>query len=350
MGRLDKEKYVYDAKDVIYIEIVHRDETRKSSIFHPIYTYQIVGDDEKIKGSIIRDDTLFRSHLNHIDFFIPPGNRISSYNLNNSIFDIFMGTIIDPNIKKIIDNIQIFSIFFIEGASYIDTNDSRWNIFLLYEKRKSGNNKDYYHFIGYSTVYLYYWYSREFFDHNRARIAQFIILPPFQRQGHGGKFYDILYTHFLSDFKIQEITIEDPSEEFRNLRDKRDIIRLKSCRVFDSKEFKIPVPHSWILETQKIYKMALNQFVRCMEIILLERLNINDKKACKDYRFQVKQRIYKKNYENLTQYDKDEVLKKLEETYKFTENDYFRILKSMKTHQREEQDISNKFKKKYIDT
>ncbi|CCJ28525.1 unnamed protein product [Pneumocystis jirovecii] len=258
-----------------------------------------------------------------------------------------MNSIIDPNVKKIIDNLQIFSLFFIEGASYIDIEDFKWNIFLLYEKRRLVNSSGYYHFIGYSTVYSYYWYSRESFDNIRTRIAQFIILPPFQKQGHGGKFYDALYIYFLSDPKVQEITVEDPSEEFEYLRDKQDIIRLKSYGIFDSKEFKAPIQYSWILETQKKYKISLNQFFRCMEIILLERLNMKNEKDYKDYRLQVKQRIYKKNFENLNQYNKGEILRKLEETYKSIENDYFRVLKSMKVHRYEQNDSELENKKIY---
>ncbi|KTW30933.1 histone acetyltransferase catalytic subunit HAT1 [Pneumocystis jirovecii RU7] len=396
MGLSTSESYSYNARDVIFIEIVHNDKTRKPDIFHPVYTYPIFGEEEKIKGykdiiinlkfschdlqiylkiqytdkvnekkkmscenveelfqvflpkSTFLFFYIFDSHLNDIHLFVPPGDKISSYEVNDSVFEIFMSSIIDPNVKKIIDNLQIFSLFFIEGASYIDIEDFKWNIFLLYEKRRLVNSSGYYHFIGYSTVYSYYWYSRESFDNIRTRIAQFIILPPFQKQGHGGKFYDALYIYFLSDPKVQEITVEDPSEEFEYLRDKQDIIRLKSYGIFDSKEFKAPIQYSWILETQKKYKISLNQFFRCMEIILLERLNMKNEKDYKDYRLQVKQRIYKKNFENLNQYNKGEILRKLEETYKSIENDYFRVLKSMKVHRYEQNDSELENKKIYV--
>ncbi|KAG5519926.1 hypothetical protein PMAC_000203 [Pneumocystis sp. 'macacae'] len=396
MGLSNLEKYSYNARDVIFIEIVHNDKTRKPIIFHPVYTYPIFGEEEKITGykditinlkfschdlqmylkiqytdkvdekkrisnenieelfqkflpkTIMTNYLIFTSHLNNIHLFVPPGSKISSYEANDSVFEVFMGSTIDPNIKKIIDNLQIFSLFFIEAASYIDIEDLKWNIFLLYERRKSVNDNDYYHFIGYSTVYSYYWYSRESFDNIRTRIAQFIILPPFQKQGHGGKFYDALYVYLLSDPRVQEITVEDPSEEFEYLRDKQDIIRLKSSGIFDNKEFKAPVQYSWILKTQKKYKISLNQFIRCMEIVLLEKLNMENEKEYKEYRLQIKQRIYKKNFENLNQYNKGEILKKLEETYKSIEEDYFRVLKSMKTHRYEQNDFKLENKKIYI--
>lgn len=299
--------------------------------------------------TVITDETIFYSYLRNNTSFVPPGNKISSYMFNNSVFEVFMGSIVDPEIEKIVNNMQIFSLFLIEGASFIDIEDSKWLIFLLYEKQ-SRNYQDHYCFIGYSTVYLYYWYSREFHDNSRARIAQFVILPPFQRNGHGGRFYDALYTYILSDSKIQEITVEDPSDEFQDMRDKQDIIRLKISGIFNEKEFKPPIPYLWILDAQKKSKISLNQFFRCIEIALLERLNIRDEKAYKEYRLQIKQRIYKKNFGNFNQYNKDEILKKLEETYKSIERDYLRIIKSMKTHKCREQDSSDRTKRKEVYT
>ncbi|QSL65687.1 hypothetical protein MERGE_003000 [Pneumocystis wakefieldiae] len=364
-------------------EIANINETKMPIIFHPIYTYSIF-EEERITGykdlninlkfcccdlqvylkvqytdkvenekyiscknieetlkkylpeTVITDETIFYSYLRNNTSFVPPGNKISSYMFNNSVFEVFMGSIVDPEIEKIVNNMQIFSLFLIEGASFIDIEDSKWLIFLLYEKQ-SRNYQDHYCFIGYSTVYLYYWYSREFHDNSRARIAQFVILPPFQRNGHG-------------DSKIQEITVEDPSDEFQDMRDKQDIIRLKISGIFNEKEFKPPIPYLWILDAQKKSKISLNQFFRCIEIALLERLNIRDEKAYKEYRLQIKQRIYKKNFGNFNQYNKDEILKKLEETYKSIERDYLRIIKSMKTHKCREQDSSDRTKRKEVYT
>ncbi|KTW28400.1 hypothetical protein T552_01662 [Pneumocystis carinii B80] len=329
----------------IYLRIQYKDKVEKEENLSCKNIEEILR--KYLPENIMTDETTFYSYLHEKRSFVPPGTKISSYIFNNSIFEVYMGSIIDPEIEKIVNNMQIFSLFLIEGASFIDIEDSKWIIFLLYEKQ-STNDQDYYCFIGYSTVYLYYWYSRESLDNSRARIAQFVILPPFQRNGHGGKLYDALYTYILSDSKIQEITVEDPSDEFQDMRDKQDIIRLKISGVFNEKEFKPPIPYLWILETQKKTKMSLNQFFRCIEIALLERLNIRDEKAYKEYRLQIKQRIYKKNFENLNQYNKDEILKKLEETYKSIESDYFRIIKSMKAHKCKEQDSSNRTKRKEI--
>jgi histone acetyltransferase 1 len=80
-----------------------------------------------------------------------------------------------------------------------------------------------------------------------------LILPPLQGGGHGGRFYDIIFTNARSDPQIQEISIEDPSAKFEDLRDRRDLNFLESQGVFNN--VKAPVSKSWIEDTRKTYKM-----------------------------------------------------------------------------------------------
>jgi hypothetical protein len=87
----------------------------------------------------------------------------------------------------------------------------------------------------------------------RLRISQFVILPPFQRAGHGGKLYDIIMKNAREDPKVQEISVEDPSEVFEDLRDRRDLTFLEANGIFQ--DVKAPVLRSWIEETRKKLKM-----------------------------------------------------------------------------------------------
>ena len=87
----------------------------------------------------------------------------------------------------------------------------------------------------------------------RLRLSQFVILPPFQRAGHGGKFYDIFFKNARADPKVQEVSIEDPSAAFEDLRDRRDLMFLQGIDVF--KGIKAPVSKHWVEETRKRYKM-----------------------------------------------------------------------------------------------
>ena len=59
----------------------------------------------------------------------------------------------------------------------------------------------------------------------RPRISQALVLPPFQRAGHGAALLRAAYDYCIrthpSD-KLVDIAVEDPSENFTQLRDKVD--------------------------------------------------------------------------------------------------------------------------------
>ena len=90
-------------------------------------------------------------------------------------------------------------------------------------------------------------------SYSRLRLSQFLILPPFQRAGHGGRFYDIIFRNSREDPTVQEISVEDPSDAFEDLRDRRDLMFLEGNNVF--KGIKAPVSKQWVEETRRKYKM-----------------------------------------------------------------------------------------------
>lgn len=145
-------------------------------------------------------------------------------------------------------------------------------LIIRYEKKPSNEVPS---IAGYATAYTYHFHQitkgspttddtafyNTVFDPSsstaptncRLRLSQFVILPPFQRAGHGGRLYDIIFKNARSDPIVQEISIEDPSTAFEDLRDRRDLAFLESNDVF--KETEAPVPKQWIEETRKQYKM-----------------------------------------------------------------------------------------------
>lgn len=63
---------------------------------------------------------------------------------------------------------QIFVLFFIEGGSYIDEEDDRWEFVTLYEKRKSAIEGQFtYSFVGYTSLYEFFYWP----DKTRLRLA-----------------------------------------------------------------------------------------------------------------------------------------------------------------------------------
>lgn len=170
---------------------------------------------------------------------------------------------------------------------------------------------------------------------------------------------------------MSELTIEDPSEHFEDLRDRNDLTRLRKL-LGQSKEILAgaPVDKAWMEKTRKKLKYAKvcnaphlrrfvvmliqvmdpqRQFLRIIEIMLLEQLKYRqgDPDAYKALRLQVclsssttaicpdvmhslqvKERLYRFNYEILSQLEPDERKQKLQETYANVEEDYKRLLAS----------------------
>lgn len=73
---------------------------------------------------------------------------------------------------------------------------------LRYEKYKTSEGNTAYAFIGYSTVYQFYVYPEQI----RPRVAQMLILPPFQRQGLGSELLSAIYGFYRSNPAVKEIT------------------------------------------------------------------------------------------------------------------------------------------------
>ena len=57
----------------------------------------------------------------------------------------------------------------------------------------------------------------------KLRISQFIVLPPYQRLGIGSTLLENMYTYYLHDKMCIEITVEDPSDDFQQMKDALDI-------------------------------------------------------------------------------------------------------------------------------
>lgn len=113
-----------------------------------------------------------------------------------------------------------------------------------YEKTKDETNNFEYIPVGFCSVYPFYTLKREgskIVDCRRLRISQFLVLPPFQRQGHGRKLLRAVYTYANKGYKeprsqigfnalesteqktyepreCYEVTVENPGDDFSALR------------------------------------------------------------------------------------------------------------------------------------
>lgn len=268
---------------------------------------------DKFIDNVKRDHTQFK----------PMGEKIHQYNREGQEgqdhFEIYKTSFSNQKFKDYHARMKAFVLFFIEGGSFIDDDDEKWEIYTTF-KREGSHEEASYHFVGYSTVYPFYYWP----ENIRMRISQFLVLPPYKKKGHGSELYQTLYQSFKSRKDISEITVEDSSEEFADMRDKSDIRYLLEYNGLQG--LKAPVSREKFDALQEEFKLTDRQLHRCIEIYLLsnvDKLNENDYKA---YRLQVKHRLYTFNYDVIQSIDERDRKEKLHETYLNLEDEYHRIL------------------------
>jgi len=173
--------------------------------------------------------------------------------------------------------------------------------------------------------------------------------------------YKAIYEYVLSKPSVSELTVEDPAEAFEDLRDRNDLAMLLGHAAFMSEGFgddvvshgggrvrrttartaaqgrakgkatkggKLgpPADRAWLERWRKDLKIAGRQFHRLVEMLIQLHLNPTDARTAKAYRLQVKERLYRFNYEVLAQLEEKDRLEKLEETFQSVCEDYRRIL------------------------
>ncbi|KAJ7349073.1 histone acetyltransferase type B catalytic subunit [Mycena albidolilacea] len=278
------------------------------------------------------------------------------------VFEVYHATWDSPGFRELHQRMQLFILLYIEAGSYINEEEDTWEFAVLYEKRKrrGAPHITTYHFVGYSSLYPFYCFP----ERVRLRLSQFVILPPYYRAGHGSELYTAIYQYVLSTPSIAELTVEDPAEAFEDLRDKNDLLMLLGHRRFMEEGFGLgeeshgggrvggigkggrsgrggkgkeketpakgklgpPTDKVWAEKWRKELKIAGRQFNRLVEMLILLRLDPADGRAMRAYRLQVKERLYRFNFEILAQLEKQERLDKLEETFQSVRDDYMRIL------------------------
>ncbi|MCJ1352678.1 MAG: histone acetyltransferase 1 [Icmadophila ericetorum] len=349
----------------------------------------------------------FKTHLQEdqdASSFHPPGEHIDSYHSRGRSFEIWRAELTDPAVQLLLERMQILISLFIEAGTPLELHDqewtlARWRVFFVYEKlpQRPTPTGSIYSIVGYSTSYRFLTYQpsskspqpiSKTFEPSpisvaslpcRARISQFLILAPHQKHSHGEHLYNAMISTFIADPAVLEITVEDPSEAFDDLRDYCDYAKLYENGDLASLKFHtdidprmtsrgsgVKVPSSKLLDKKHLdsirlkNKLAPRQFSRLLEMYLLSNIPYHvresgtvrltqrgkasslDDRAYYYWRLLVKQRIYKKNKDVLIHLERAEKIDKVEETLGQQQGDYERLLKGIEERrQRVEDDRLN---------
>ncbi|KAI9208931.1 acyl-CoA N-acyltransferase [Polychytrium aggregatum] len=269
--------------------------------------------------------------------FRPMGTKIFEYEKDDAVYEIYHCTFDTPRFKEYHRRLQFFLLFYIEAASYIQEDDKRWDIYLLFEKVNEGGRL-FYNIVGYTTCYRFVYFERCAIDREsesrgespntaartRIRISQFLILPPYQENGHGKMLYTTLFSLWQSDADIADIVVEDENDGFATLRDRCDLRYLMAKNAFAGVKF--PMTLHDIAEFGKPHKIGRMQAERLLELGLLKSLAPSDKAS---YRKQVIRRLYQYNETELSGLEPAEMKKKLNDAYSAKLEEYREVLNTI---------------------
>ncbi|KAJ0404553.1 hypothetical protein ATCC90586_003085 [Pythium insidiosum] len=275
---------------------------------------------EKLKPSLpatfTTDREVFRRSLESDAPFSPPGDLRSTYTLPNEDggkreFEIYECAF-ENNMKaqRLHANLQTLSLWFIEGADAIDVSDPRWVLYLIYERLESSKALVP---VGFITLFKFRnplgRKVGETVATETHRICQALVFPTHQRQGHCERLMEHIYACVQADPNVYEVTVEDPVPGFSKLR---DVVDAKQCR--SNGFFVLPPAESDharpgtgtkslrpvdIQAVQEELKLTQRQVQRCYELFKLSYIDRSDENAHKQFRLEVKKRLFKLHAEDL---------------------------------------------------
>nr|XP_016935969.1 histone acetyltransferase type B catalytic subunit [Drosophila suzukii] len=291
----------------------------------------------------------FLKTLDKADKFQPFGEKISEYTRvaddgSERLFEIFQCDYKSSSFLKFFARLQTFVLWFVDAASYIDTDDPQWCYFLCYEKYKNNDGQWQYATAGYTTVYEYYAYPQN----KRPRISQMLILPPFLKLGLATQMVETIYKFYQTQKNVVDITVEDPSEEFQRLRNFVDARSCKELKSFARAEIMKGFNKEMVREAREALKLNPRQVRKVYELLRLFYTNVKDEKEYRSYRLEVKKRLNAVYYKQLKDLKKMERFKmdtemlrarlptikqrmeQLQEEYSVVEQDYQTTIAKLK--------------------
>ena len=79
---------------------------------------------------IFDDENEFQVYLANPSF-APPGQLIDSYDIDSVTYSVYKSSLRDQETVTLVQRLQLLVLLLIEGGSYIDTSDDRWQIYIL---------------------------------------------------------------------------------------------------------------------------------------------------------------------------------------------------------------------------
>lgn len=196
----------------------------------------------------------------------------------------------------------------VEGGSPVDVTDPNWDIYFIVKKTEDQSGVYSTDLLGFATVYRFYHYP----DSTRLRVGQILVLPPYQRQGHGRRLLEAIYSVAVSE-NVFDVTFEEPSDHLQHLRDCIDTLRLldfepikpainsvvqwlkendlsKRTSKTNSKSQFGPPQHVIGVARQKL-RIHKKQFIRCWDVLIYLNLDPKSSRSMENFQICVSDRV-----------------------------------------------------------
>ncbi|SCU98088.1 LAMI_0F12948g1_1 [Lachancea mirantina] len=308
---------------------------------------EVIDVQEKLLEFLPREDVIVKDEAKWIETFeieqkdfnlSDVSSLLAAFSHEGHPFEVRKMKLDSEAAKRFHRRIQIFTLLFIESASYIDENDSNWEFYFTV----NASTKQ---IIAFSTAYRFWKYlSAATFDAHEqyqfsSKVSQFLVFPPYQKNEHGTNLYNAIFDYWLGDESVVEINVEEPNEGFDLLRDKCDLRRVLCSELPNRIPHDLPLPEDWISATRSDLKLEKRQFMRLIEMLLLKNNSPN-------FRLQVKKRIWDRNFDVLMELDKSTRNDKIQTAFESVRDEYAAILSTVTKRNHDEVDFDeNKSKK-----
>lgn len=60
--------------------------------------------------------------------FKPPGKQVLTYEVNGRQYEIWAGSLANPEVKRLLDRVQVLVSLFIEAGTPLETDDPEWTL------------------------------------------------------------------------------------------------------------------------------------------------------------------------------------------------------------------------------
>lgn len=306
----------------------------------------------------------------------PLGTIVESYTRKGMEFVVTLADGRTPSVAEFHHNAQRLALFFIENADGVDVasvEEGHWKV--LYVFRKHSTTKQY-SLVAYTTLFHFSSPFRKPTPGIIVRVCQVLVLPPYQRQGHGRDMLQAVYRYahgqyeeFPShgesqrEYQIVQVNVEDPAPAFTALRNRVDYQHVKLPEAFRAMDvtqtdFFGSLPEPQALAIAEDAKVTVRQVHTVYEIDRWQRLQAftasaqdNDAPPAetarrdaleKAYRLLVKRRLNKLHREELSAFRvKTEMQDALAKLYDEQVQGYQAILESLEASQTKERKIKS---------